>query len=282
MSTPLKARFGGFEKTATPGGRDSTGRPRRLVRNALADAGASGSPGGRSPGEGRGATALPFAISLVLAFTALLGPAGEVRSERPASDSAAAPPPVQLEALMDRFASSQGMRVPFRESRRLAILSEPIESEGVFFFAPPGDLARYTLRPGRSRVIVRGDRVLFEDATGRQSFDLSSNETARGFVGNFGVLLRGDLAELRRRYTLDFRTTGDSWTLEMRPRSREMRHLIERIEVQGRGIELHRMETFGTNGDQTALVFGEVVPLSDLDASERDSIFSLDSTGALP
>ncbi|MED5261132.1 MAG: LolA-related protein [Myxococcota bacterium] len=206
--------------------------------------------------------------------------------ESPAEDTiqpAASPTPgVQLEWLMDRLASRPGMRVAFRESRHLAVLSDPIHSEGLMFFSPPGDLARYTLRPVRSSVIVRGDRVFLEDATGSQSFDLASSDVARGLVGIFGVLLRGDLAELRRRYVLDFRGSGDSWALELRPRSRTLQHIIERIEVKGRGAELTRMATFEANGDRTVLVFEDAIPLSEVEGADRNRIFHPDFTGSLP
>jgi len=216
-------------------------------------------------------------VSFGLVLLSLVGAGPPVRDER-----APPPAPVGLEALMEQLASTSGMKVPFRESRRLAILSEPIESEGVFFFAPPGDLARTTLRPGRSRVVVRGDRVVFEDATGRQTFDISTDKLAQGLVGNFGVLLRGDLAELRRRYVLDFRVTQGAWMIEMRPRAREMRMLVERIEVVGEGAHLSRMTTFESNGDRTDLFFGKAIPLSEIDPAERREIFSVDSPGFLP
>ena len=213
-------------------------------------------------------------VSFGLVLLSLLGAGPAVRSENTA--------PPALEALMKRLASTPGIKVPFRESRHLAILSEPIEAEGVFFFAPPGDLARITLRPGRSRVVVRGDRVVLEDATGRQAFDISTHEMARGLVGNFGILLRGDLVELRRRYVLDFHGTEDSWTIAMRPRAREMRMLVERIEIEGEGTHLSRMTTFESNGDRTDLFFGKAIPLSELDPSERREIFSVDSPSFLP
>ncbi len=198
------------------------------------------------------------------------------------SESTAVTVPIELEALTKRLGSVSGIKVPFRESRRLAILSEPIESEGVFFFAPPGDLARVTLRPARSRVVVRGDRVVFEDATGRTTFDISTHKMARGLIDNFGILLRGDLAELRRRYVLDFRATEGSWTIEMQPRAREMRMLVERIEVEGQGDHLVRMTTFESNGDQIDLFFGEAIPLSDLEPSEQREIFSIHSPILVP
>ena len=191
-------------------------------------------------------------------------------------------PSIRLESVMDRLASKPGMRVAFREARHLAVLSEPIRSEGFLFFAPPGDMARYTLHPARSSVIVRGDRVFLEDGTGRQSFDISSNEMAQGLVGNFGILLRGDLLELRRRYVLEFRGSGDSWVLQLQPRSRSLRHLVDRIEVEGQGGELARVVTTETNGDRTVLVFEDVTPLPEIEGLDREKFFHPDFPSSLP
>ncbi len=253
----------------------------RTGRKAFSGRGPRGASEGTSRGgfsEGLGCAGwVGFAVALFVAGWAIESPAEDT------VQSAATPVPgVQLERLMDRLASGPGMRVAFRESRHLTVLSDPIHSEGLLFFSPPGDLARYTLRPARSSVIVREDRVFLEDATGSQSFDLASSEVARGLVGNFGVLLRGDLEELRRRYVLDFRGSVDSWTLELRPRSRSLQHLIQRIEVKGRETELTRMVTFETNGDRTVLVFENAVPLSEVDKADRNRIFHPDFPGSLP
>lgn len=253
----------------------------RRVRKTFSGRGSRGVSGKPSRGGFRGSLSSACRMGLVAA--AILGAsAPEAPGEDAVQPSSSPTSPVRLESLMDRLASGSGMRVAFRESRHLAVLSDPIQSEGLLFFAPPGNLARYTLAPARSSVIVRGDRVFLEDATGSQSFDLASSEMARGLVGNFGVLLRGDLAELRQRYILDFRGSGDSWALELRPRSRSLQHIIERIEVEGRGIELTRMVTFETNGDRTVLVFENATPLSQIDESDRERIFQPDFLGSFP
>lgn len=253
-----------------------------IERGGRPCAAASRFPGPHSPGETPRAIAGVLAAVFFLGCVALLGPAPAALGNEPVADAVGSPAAMELASLMSQFAAGRGMRVPFRESRQLAILRDPIESEGVFFFAPPGELARYTYGPGRSRILVQGDRVVFDDATGRQSFDLSSNEIARGFIDIFGVVLRGDLKELQRLFTLAFHVDGGTWKLEMRPRSRHLRHLVDRIEVEGRGPALKRMTMLDTHGDRTNIVFGKAVPLTELDPAERQKAFSLDSAGTLP
>ena len=92
--------------------------------------------------------------------------------------------PTDLESLMEIFAASGGVRARFQESRHISILTDPIETGGMLYFAPPDRLARHATRPGRSSVVVEAGRVSFADETGTRSFDLSTSEVAQTLVGN--------------------------------------------------------------------------------------------------
>ena len=173
------------------------------------------------------------------------------------------------------FATGGGIRASFVETRRLAILAAPIESAGVLYFAPPDRLARHTSRPGRSRVVVHGDRVAFRDETGSQTLDLGSSGAARTLIGGLMVLLRGDLAALRERYRVAFRVTGREWELDLEPRDRAARALVERTLVRGKDAELTSMETRETSGDATITEFRDVDTGIAFEDAELERIFSL-------
>jgi len=165
---------------------------------------------------------------------------------------------MELEELMELFAGSGGVRANFREVRRVSILVDPIETYGVLYFAPPERLARHVTKPGRSRIVVDGRRVAFRDEAGLQQVDLDTSELAEAIVANVMVVLRGDLESLRSRYEVSFQSELESWTLELRPRSRVLKGVVEKIRFSGRGREPAVMETFETNGDATALYLSEV------------------------
>jgi hypothetical protein len=48
--------------------------------------------------------------------------------------------PVGLDELMDRFAASGGVRARFRETKHLALLAKPLETERLLFFALFGEV----------------------------------------------------------------------------------------------------------------------------------------------
>ena len=192
------------------------------------------------------------------------------------------PAPTELAALMELFAASGGVRARFRELRHLSILTDPIETAGMLYFAPPDRLARHTTRPGRSSVVVEAGRVSLGDETGQRVFDFNTSEVARALVGNLMIVFRGDLESLKARYSISFDSDGENWTLDLEPRSRALRGIIDRIRFTGRGRELSAMETRESNGDRTIMRFSEIEIGLSWERGDLDRIFSLDPPDTTP
>lgn len=180
-----------------------------------------------------------------------------------------------VEGVMRRLAQNGGVEARFHESRQIAILEDPITSTGMLYFAPPDWLARHVTAPGQSRVVVRDDRVMFRDETGVQTLELGSSEVARALVGNTMMLMRGDHEALVAQFETSLHVDGESWTLDLTPRSRVVREIISRIRVQGRGGELVLMESMEPNGDLTRTTFSEVKLGVEFSAGSRAEIFSV-------
>jgi outer membrane lipoprotein-sorting protein len=190
------------------------------------------------------------------------------------------PVPTELVALMEHFAASGGVRVRFRELRHLSILTDPIETAGMVYFAPPDRLARHTTWPDRSSVVVEARRVSLGDETGQRVFDFDTSEVARALVGNLMIVFRGDLESLKARYSISFDSDGENWTLDLEPRSRALRGIIDRIRFTGRSRELSAMETHESNGDWTIMKFNEIEIGLSWEQGDLDRIFSLDPPDA--
>jgi outer membrane lipoprotein-sorting protein len=205
--------------------------------------------------------------------------AGSVAAGTASADQPAASAPETVAALMANFAKSGGVRARFHETRTLSILTVPIESEGFLYFLPPDRLARVTTHPGASTVKVHGTRVVFEDETGRRELDLASSDVARSLVSNLMVMLRGDLPELRARYAITYGAEGKRWQLDLVPRSRDLRALVELVRVTGLDERLLGIETRETNGDATVTHLSEVESGLDFDADGSENVFLLESAG---
>ena len=160
-------------------------------------------------------------------------------------------PPFELGELMRRMAASSGVVARFQEQKELALLAVPLESSGVLYFAPPGRLARFTLQPSYSSLIIDGEELRFREGQDSQEFDLSGNPMARIFVDNFIVLFNGDLEGLQRLYDTQLRGGPAAWTLELVPRRAPLNRVMRTITLNGGEQGIREMVMLAKDGDLT-------------------------------
>jgi len=196
-----------------------------------------------------------------------------MRGERPgllallallAAASAGAEPPaipggeLTLEALMQRMASTTGVRAEFREEKTLALLETPLVSEGELYFIPPSRMARITTRPGRSSLVIDGQKMSYTDEAGASDVDLAGNRVARTIADNFVVLFAGDLAALRERYQVAFVSEHPRWRIGLTPRAAPLSQFIASVELRGDGPALEQIAILEADGDRTVTRFRNV------------------------
>jgi len=170
-------------------------------------------------------------------------------------DGAAA---LELDELLRGMASAPGVQARFHETKEIALLSAPIESDGEIVFVPPRRFARLTSTPSPTRFVVDGDRLLFRDQTGEQTLSTAASRTARAVVENFLVLFNGDAAGLAARYETDFRCDGSRWRLGLRPRDAAVGAIVARVTLVGDGPRLLEMTLEEPNGDRTVTRYHDV------------------------
>lgn len=191
-----------------------------------------------------------FAHALVLG--AALATAARAEPAPPAQGAGAG-----LAALLAGMRSSPGVVAHFTESREFALLSSPLQASGTVYFVPPDRMVRVVTSPGRSRLVVDGDRVRFEDETGSKGLDLAASPVARQMIDSFVVLFSGNEARLNELYEAEFRADGDAWTLKLTPRSAPLNRMIAAFEMQGRDSRIDRMVAAEPDGDRTVTTFGD-------------------------
>jgi hypothetical protein len=128
--------------------------------------------------------------------------------------------------------------------------------------------------PGRSRLIVDGDKVRFEDETGSKGMDLSSSPIARQMIDSFVVLFNGDEKRLKELYEASFSADGQAWHLHLVPRSIPLGRMIASFDLSGSGARIDRMEAAEPDGDRTVTVFGETEVQHRFSDSELAELFA--------
>ncbi|HYB99552.1 MAG TPA: outer membrane lipoprotein carrier protein LolA [Candidatus Limnocylindrales bacterium] len=181
-----------------------------------------------------------------------------------------------LSALMEGMRSTTGVVAQFEETKHLALLSQPLVARGTVYFVPPDRLVREVSSPGRSRLVVDGDKVVFEDETGRNAMNLSGSPMARQMIDSFVVLFNGDEKRLHELYDVQFSADAGTWKLRLVPRSMPLSRMVASFEMTGRQARIDRMEMAEPDGDRTTTVFGTTDSSHRFTAEELKKLFGED------
>ena len=181
--------------------------------------------------------------------------------------------PLTLEILMQHMATTSGVRAEFHEVKQIALLEQPLESDGSLYFIPPARMARITRAPGATTLVINGAHMSYRDTTGGNSIDLSANRVARTIVENFVVLFNGDLSALREHYNVGFQADGARWQMRLAPKGPPVSQLIASIELRGDGPALEQMVVLEKEGDRTTTFFHDVVTDTRFSPEELSQIF---------
>jgi outer membrane lipoprotein-sorting protein len=164
----------------------------------------------------------------------------------------------RFETVMAHFAASRGVVAHFREEKTLPLLAQPLVSDGVLYYAPPGRMVRFTSAPEPTSLLLDGDRLRMQDSLGVEEIDLGSHTAAQQFVDQLLVLFRGDARAMRERYEIEFEWRDGPWSLRLTPKSLRVRAVILEIALAGRDRALVEMVVRGAAGEVTRTTYRQV------------------------
>lgn len=203
-------------------------------------------------------------ISVSLIAAALCGLLAASRAP-----AAAGTPPTALSAseeaaLREIRAAAVGVKTvccDFRETKTLALLSQPVVSEGRLFFARPACLRWEVLRPVASGFATDGTQVSrWHQRTGKpERVQNESLPILQQVCANIMTWITADLDAIRRQYDVRILTTAPT-TLELRPLAQETRQFIATVTVRFApgGTHVDAVTLLEPGGDTTEIVFQNV------------------------
>ncbi len=226
-----------------------------------------------------------FALSPALLAAIPTARAGEPAKAPAAAAAATSAAPASalpdLDGLLARFAAMPGLRARFREEKRMALLAMPLVNEGVLYFQPPGRLVRHTTAPAPSSVLIDRERLTFGDERGVEAIQLEGNPALALFVASFVKIFAGDREALVSMYAMEVRPWpeggADGWALQLRPKVAPIDKILERIEIHGSGVVVHRMRVVELGGDETITTFTEVDTARRFSDAELAELFRVDA-----
>jgi len=182
---------------------------------------------------------------------------------------------VSLSEVMESLAKSPGFQADYRETRRLALLTSPLESQGTLYFAPPDRFARHVRLPEPAVLVINGSRMRSRDALGTDEFDLAASPTAMRAVGQMTRLLRGDLEGIRKDYRVHFTNEGERWQLSLHPKGQILKRVVGVLTLHGVAERLEEMVTETENGDRVETRFANLHRARHFSSEEIARIFSI-------
>lgn len=192
-----------------------------------------------------------------------LGVAGPARARQDAGIDASSPRNVvTFDALLARFRGIPGLYARYHEEKRIALLAEPIVSEGTVHFAPPRTMARHTRSPSPSHIVLDADTLRFSDGTTTSQIDVGANPVVRALAESFLDVLAGDRAGLERSFVVDFHAgsaeRATSWKLALVPKTPALLSVLTEIDFEGDGLVVSKMRIREASGDEGVTTFSNV------------------------
>jgi Outer membrane lipoprotein carrier protein LolA len=189
-----------------------------------------------------------------------------------------ASPRITLDSLLSRFRASPGLFARYREEKRIALLAEPLVSEGTVHYAPPRRIARHARTPSPSSVVFDGKTLRFGDETGQQQIDVRAAPVAQAFIESFVGVLAGDGAQLERAFVVELRAgdaahPGERWDLSLVPRAPALLAILSEVRFAGDGPIVSQLRVREASGDEGVTTFFDVDPAHRYSAAEEARVF---------
>lgn len=182
---------------------------------------------------------------------------------------------VTVDELLAGFAKMPGLYAEFRQESHFGLLAEPLVDTGTIHFAE-GRLARRTLAPTPSVVVMDGKGIEFGDGSKSERIDLDGKPAVRQFVDAFTKIFAGDRPGLEALYRIEFVAgAGRSWTLTLVPKVSPMNEIIAKVVVSGTELSIATMRVVERNGDETITSFTNVDTKRKYSKDEKAKLFSV-------
>ncbi len=189
-------------------------------------------------------------LALVVAFSA---PPMALGAEKPAAS--ACPPDVAT--LLRPFQKLVGFQVDFVEEKFIALLAKPLVNRGRVFFMAPDSLVRRVEAPEPGAVWLRQGQLWVRDANGERKLDVGAWGPANVLMNSFLYVLRGDVENLKKHFTLQLSCEFSHWSLLLVPKDAALLKLLKHLRIEGHKDAPEMLEMLDGSGDRSVTRFSD-------------------------
>ena len=157
-----------------------------------------------------------------------------------------------LPDVMGALARRRSGTARFREERHFRHLTAPIILTGTLSYTAAGRLVKSVETPRKERLVIDGNTVIIHGADNEppRTALLSDIPALAGTIIALRAILSGDVAMLRRHFTVSLTGVVRDWRIILVPRPGPLRERIARITVNGIAGSPSRFEVRQPDGDR--------------------------------
>ena len=237
------------------------------------------SRGSRSP-DRSGTTAVALA-ALLAACGSLIAQQGEpagATKQPDAQDEQARP--ADEPALFAMFAKLEQLRASYTEEKHLSLLAVPLKSKGQLCYLKRGYLSRIVAEPEPSRLTITPTELRMQNAEGTEVVDLRQSDRVRLFVTSLLQVFRGDRDALGKHYRVRYSPVENDdarWQLELVPEQEQLKPILKRLVLHGKGRGVERIVLEEPNGDRTVTTIVAARTDRPFSAEEKRELFGIEA-----
>jgi hypothetical protein len=153
-----------------------------------------------------------------------------------------------LDELMANLAKPPERHAHFVEEKSFAALNGTLRSSGTLAYRRPAHLEKTTLEPVPESLVVDGNRLVIAGNDAPHVVELDAQPEIRALVDTIRGALSGDIATLRRFYSIDPSGTLQDWHLVLHPTDPAVTRLVREVRIAG-GADVRSIESVQPNGD---------------------------------
>jgi outer membrane lipoprotein-sorting protein len=162
----------------------------------------------------------------------------------------------------------------FSEEKHIALLARPLRSTGTIFFERERGIARATLTPRPSQVVLTRTALRMTKDGHSEEIPLDKSKDLKAFALIFPTLLRGERPELERAFDLAlYGSEPGWWALAFTPKADSLKKLVKRVIVFGKQGEVVALQVTEASGDVTDTRLTDVRRNADVPDAELAAAF---------
>lgn len=183
-----------------------------------------------------------------------------------APSAVVAEPSPDIQAIRQHLTPPSPFRSTFRESRHIAALTAPLESEGEMRCLPQKGIVWRIRRPiERTTVITPSGLTIVNDSGARETVTDRANISSALLS-----LMGGAVEEAEENFTVTTSGSVNAWSITLSPKDTLVAEIVLAIVVRG-SSRPETLEVHHANGDKVVTTFTEPKPLSENEIQELRS-----------